>query len=209
MFQLTTPTDFVLRSFNVRTETHGDDDVLAFSAGLTYTGPNTFLDRLAPGLRHALYEALPDQEQLPGVEAATPLLRCKKVGEVAIDLTCEGWTVEVEHGIDEPMIFGGVKVDKFRITPSEGGTVSVALRIGTNDVDEAELGAMASKLKQTIAVRMLAPEPKAEAIDGSVDAFRRDHPEAGEQDATDLFAAGGPDDEEGSEGGDADVEATA
>ena len=203
MFQLLSPTEMRLSTFSVRTEKHGDEDVLAFSAGLVYTGPNTFLDVIAPGLRHAIYEAVPDQDQLPGVEPATPLLRCKKVEEVAVSLCCEGWTVEVEHGIDEPMRIGGTKVDKFRVAPMEGGTVSVAMRIGSNDIDEAELGALAAKLKQVVSVRMLAPEAKAEPIDGTVAAFQADHPEA---DATDLFAAGSPPDDDETEGGDPDAD---
>lgn len=199
MFQLTTPTEFKLATFNVRTEKHGEDDVLAFSAGLKFTGANTFLDLIAPGLRESLYSAVEGQDQLPGVEPATPLLRCKKVGSVALDVTCEGWTLEIEHGIDEPMKIGGVKVDKFRVTPHEGGSVEVALRVGSNDVDENELGRLAGKLAQMISVRMLAPEKPADAIDGSVEAFRADHP-----DATDMFA-GSPDPDE-TEGDDPDCD---
>jgi hypothetical protein len=204
MFQLTTPTEVKLASFSVRTEKHGDDDVLAFSAGLKYVGPNTFLDALAPGLRESLYSAVEGQEQLPGVEPSTPLLRCKKIEQIALDLCFEGWTLEVEHGIDEPMKIGGVKVDKFKVTPYEGGSCEVAWRIGSNDVDETELGQLAGKLTQMIMVRLLAPEKPAEAIDGSVEAFQRDHPEA---DPTDLFIAGGdgPEDEE-TEGGDPDCD---
>lgn len=209
MFQLTTPTEMRLASFVVRTEKHGDDDVLAFSAGLRFTGANTFLDLVAPGLRAALYSAVEGQDQLPGVEPATPLLRCKKIEAVALDVTCDGWTIEIEHGIDEPMRIGGAKIDKFKVTPHEGGSVEVAMRVGSNDVDEDELGRLAGKLSQQISVRMLAPEKPADVIDGSVEAFKRDHPEA---DATDLFAAGqagadGPQDtDDDAEGSDPDVD---
>jgi hypothetical protein len=199
MFQLLTSTEVKLASFNVRTEKHGEDDVLAFSAGLKYVGPNTFLDALAPGLRESLYAAVEGQEQLPGVEPSTPLLRCKKIETIALDLCFEGWTLEVEHGIDEPMTIGGVKVDKFKVTPYEGGSCEVAWRIGSNDVDETELGQLAGKLTQMIMVRLLAPEPKAEAIDGTVGAFKADHP-----DATDIFSQG-PDGDE-TEGGDPDAD---
>lgn len=209
MFQITTPTKMKLATFVVRTEKHGDDDVLAFSAGLRFVGANTFLDLVAPGLRTALYSAVEGQDQLPGVEPATPLLRCKKIGTVSLDVLCEGWTLEIEHGIDEPMRIGGAKIDKFRVTAHEGGSVEVSLRVGSNDVDEDELGRLAGKLSQQVMVRMLAPEKPADVIDGSVEAFKADHPEA---DATDLFAAGqagtdgpqDPDDE--TEGSDPDVD---
>ena len=198
-----------LATFNVRTEKHGEDDVLAFSAGLKFTGPNTFLDLIAPGLRESLYAAVPGQDQLPGVEPATPLLRCKKIDSVALELSFEGWTLEIAHGIDEPMKIGGARIDKWRVTPKDGGSVEVSLRVGSNDVDEAELGQIAGKLSQMVSVRMIAPEKPAEVIDGSVAAFQADHPDA---DATDLFAAGsdagdsGPQDPDDTEGGDPDAD---
>lgn len=202
MFQLTTPTEMKLATFVVRTEKHGDDDVLAFSAGLRFTGANTFLDLIAPGLRESLYAAVPGQDQLPGVEPATPLLRCKKLDSVALDVTCDGWMLEIEHGIDEPIKIGGARIDKFKVTPHEGGSCEVSMRVGSNDVDEAELGQLAGKLSQMVSVRMIAPEKAADPIDGSVAAFLADHPDA---DPTDLFIAGqGPDDE--TEGGDPDAD---
>ena len=214
-FELLTPTDAKLASFNIRNEKHGEDDVLAFSMGLKITTANTFLDGLAPGLRESLFMAVEGQEQLPGVEPATPLLRCKGIGRIELAASFEGWTLAVPHGLDEetPITVGGCRVDKWRVVPFEGGSVEVSCRIGSNDVDETELGKLGGKLGQVISLTLTAPKfiAPADVIDGTVEAFEHDHPEAG-----DLFAAahqddaGGPHDSDtdsgaDSEGGQTDV----
>ena len=82
-FQITTPTPATLRTVTPRTELHGDEKVSAISLGLSITGPNTLLDALDGGkLRHALYMAVPGQEDLPGVEPSTPLLRARGITPV-------------------------------------------------------------------------------------------------------------------------------
>ena len=123
-FELKTPTAATLRTVTPRTEIHGDEKVSAISLGLSITGPNTLLDALDGGkLRNALYMAVPGQDQLPGVEPSTPLLRARGIEEVKCAGTLEGWTVRFEHGIDDDsaIVLGGSKVDKFRVIPTEGG----------------------------------------------------------------------------------------
>jgi hypothetical protein len=192
-FELKSPTAATLRTVTPRTEIHGDEKVCAISLGLSIVGPNTLLDALDGGrLRHALYMAVPDQEQLPGVEPSTPLLRARGIEEVKCAGTLEGWTVRFEHGIDDEsaIVLGGSKVDKFRVIPTEGGSVELLFRVGTSDINEAEGGALFGMLGQEVMVSITAPviAHGAPAIDGSVDAFKADHPEAG-----DLFAAGASD----------------
>lgn len=203
MFELLTPIEATLRTLTPRTEKHGEDDVSAVSLGLTIRGPNTLLDYLSKGLRETLYKPVEDQEQLPGVEPSTPLLRVRGIESVRLDACFEGWTLKIDRGIDQsnPIALGGAKVDAFAVEPSEGGTIDLLFRVGSSDIDEDEAGWLFGHLKQSIWITLHAPEEKPEAIDGSVEAFRHDHP-----DATDLFAAG-PDDSDGedSEGGGADV----
>ena len=170
-FEILTTTDATLSSVTPRTEKHGDDDVFAISLGLKVTGPNTLLDLLAPGLRDALYKAAEGQEDLPGVEPATPLLRCKLIETLALGACFEGWTLAVDHGIDEadPIKLGGSKVDKFRVTPREGGSVDIAFRVGSNDIDATEAGLLCSHLGQGISFTLTAPAiKKGEVIDGTV-----------------------------------------
>lgn len=169
-FEFHEPIEATLKSVTPRTEKHGEDDVLALSMGLAITGPNTLLDRAFPGLRHSIYTAVEGQPQLPGVEEATPKLRTNLMELVQLSAKYEGWTLTVDHGIDEddPIALGGCRVDKFRVRPMEGGSVELLFRIGSNDIDSEEAGQLFGKLHQTISIRLKAPEKPADVIDGTV-----------------------------------------
>lgn len=198
MFQITETTEAALTAVTNRTEKHGDEDVPAVSLQVSIEAANTLLDCIDPAIRQALYKAVEGQEQLPGVEPSTPVLRCNSFGVIEIDRAHEGWRLEIDAGIDEdePMTFVGCKVDKFRVEAKQGGSVVLRMRIGTSDVDADRLGALAMHNGQAIFMRLIAPTPKADAIDGTQAAFDADHPEAGG-----LFAEahGGPDpDDDGS-----------
>jgi|GEM_PF-954868 len=186
-FQLLTPTAATLKTVTPRTEIHGDEPVSAISLGLSITGPNTLLDALDGGkLRNALYMAVPDQEQLPGVEPSTPLLRARGIEEVKCAGKLEGWTVAFQHGIGDDIQLGGSKIDKLRVVPMEGGSIELLFRVGTSDISEDEAGALFGKLGQEVMITVTAPviASGAPIIDGSKAAFEADHPDAG-----DLFAA--------------------
>lgn len=203
MFELLTPTAATLKSVTPRNEHHGDDIVVAVSMRMEVTGPNTLLDLLSPRLRHALYQAVEGQDQLPGVEPSTPLLRSNDFDHHTLKASFEGWTLQVDHGVDEddPITLGSAKVDAFRLEAMEGGTIKLAFRVGSNDISAEEIGLLCGKLGSEISITLHAPEKVPEAIDGTTQAFERDHPDAGS-----LFAAahgeGGPEDT----GGDADDE---
>ncbi len=170
MFQITETTEAALTAVTNRTEKHGDEDVPAVSLQVSIEAANTLLDCIDPAIRQALYKAVEGQDQLPGVEPSTPVLRCNSFGTLEIDRTHEGWTLEIDQGIDEaePMTFTGCKVDKFKVDAKQGGSVVLRLRIGTSDVDADRLGALAMHNGQAIFMRLIAPKPKAEAIDGTV-----------------------------------------
>ena len=187
MFQITETTEAALAAVTNRIEKHVEDDVPAVSLQISIEAANTLLDQIDPAIRHALYKAVDDQEQLPGVEPATPVLRCNSFDQITLTQAHEGWTLEIDGGIDEgePMIFGGCKVDKFRVDAKQGGSIVLRMRVGTSDVDADRLGALAMHNGQAIWMRLRPPEKPADAIDGSTEAFERDHP-----DATDLFVDG-------------------
>lgn len=218
MFQIIEFTEARVASVSNRIEKHGDEDVPAVSLAFEVEAANTLLDVIDPQLRHALYKPVDGQDQLPGVELSTPVLRCNSFDKHALTTAHEGWTLAVDDNIDEndPMVFGGCKVDKFVVDAKQGGSIVLKFRVGTSDVDADKLGQLAMHNGQAVWIKVTPPEKKADAIDGSNEAFNRDHPNAGaEPDATDLFAAGagtpGPDDDaddvppddsdEGSEGG--------
>jgi hypothetical protein len=185
MFELPTMTEAHVASVTNRIEKHGDEEVPAVSIGLQITAANTLLDLIDPTLRHALYKAVEGQEELPGVEPATPVLRCNSFETHTLTTAHEGWSLSVDDGIDEtiPMTFGGRKVDKFKVEAKQGGSIVLRLRVGTSDVDAEKLGKLAMHNGQSIWITLTKPV-RAESIDGSTEAFDADHPDAG-----DLFGA--------------------
>lgn len=188
MFQLPDTTEASLTSVTNRVERHGDDDHPAVSLGISIDAPNTLLDRIDPHIREALYKPVEGQELLPGVEPSTPVLRCNSFDKLSLTTSHEGWTLEVDEGIDEskPLVFGGCKLDRFVVEAKQGGSIVLRFRVGTSDVDADKLGKLAMHNGQAILMRLIAPQPLAEAadvIDGSTEAFAADYP-----DATDLFA---------------------
>jgi len=189
MFQIDHFAEAHVASVTNRTETYGDDKVPAVSIGLEMTCSNTILDQIDQALRHSLYKDVEDQEYLPGIEPATPVLRCNSIEKVTLPISHEGWTLSVDDGIDEtvPMVFGGVKVDKFTVEPKQGGSIVLRFRCGTSDIDADRLGKLGMHNGQSIWIKLTAPaKDSGPVIDGSIEAFEADHP-----DATDLFASGG------------------
>jgi len=203
MFQLHDFTEAHVASVTNRTEAHGDDRVPALSIGLEIEAANTLLDQIDPNIRHALYKAVDGQEQLPGVEPSTPVLRCHSIDHAVLTTVHEGWTLTIDDSIDDsaPMKFGGVKVDKFKVDAKQGGSIVLKLRCGTSDIDAERAGALAMHNGQSIWITLTAPEAPVDAIDGTTEAFKRDHPDGGSQadllDAGDAFADahGGPDED--------------
>ncbi len=203
MFQITEFTEAHLASVTNRVEKHGEDDKPAVSLGIAIEAANTLLDCIDPKLRHALYMAVEGQDELPGVEPATPVLRCNSFETHKLTTAHEGWTLQVDDGIDDttPMTFGGCKVDKFVVEAKQGGSIVLRLRVGTSDVDADKLGKLAMHNGQSIWITLKAPEKKPEAIDGTQAAFEADHPHAGALFAEEHGGDGSGDDEGGDDAG--------
>lgn len=202
MFQILEFTEARLASVTNRVEKHGDDEVPAVSLGIEITSANTLLDTIDPKLRQSLYVAVEGQEQLPGIEPATPVLRCNSIERVILPTAHEGWSLTIDDGIDDtkPMAFGSVKVDKLTVEPKQGGSIVLRLRLGTSDVDAERLGWLAVHNGQSIWITLRKPEAAA-VIDGTVAAFQADHPDAS---AEDLFSAADDDTDPGEGDGDGD-----
>jgi hypothetical protein len=202
MFQILTFSEARLATLVARSEKHGDEDVPAVSLGLELTVANTLLDVIDPKIRHSLYMAVDGQEQLPGVEQSTPVLRCNSFDRHTLPAKYEGWTLQVDDGVDDtkPMTFGGCKCDKFSVEAKQGGSVVLRLRVGTSDLDAERSGFLGMHVGQPVWITLTAPEKKPDAIDASKDA--KDLP----PDATDMFSGGPAGEDDGPEDGDADGE---
>lgn len=194
LFELPDNTECVLTTFVGRTQKSGPDDVPAVTFRLKLASvPNILLDRFSKTIRHTVYRAVEGQEQLPGMEDTTPILQSKDLTEWSPDTCLEGWHVIIARGIgdDSALQMGSVKIDDFRFSFFDGGHMDVEFRLSTADVDETGAGMLWGRQKRKVFVMITAPEaPSAKpAIDGSVEAFKKDHPEfADGADAGDLFA---------------------
>jgi hypothetical protein len=135
MFELKQPTTVLLSSVTNRSELHGDEHSPAVSFGLTWEGSGSILDTLCPEVRALL--------AVPGVET------------VALKTICQGWTVTIDHGIDEddPIKLGGCKVDKFKITPKNDLMVELKMRVASSDLTPMRLGLLGMKVQQEIVVK--------------------------------------------------------
>jgi hypothetical protein len=218
MFQILDFTEARLATLTARIEKHGDDEKPAVSLGIEIETANTVLDCIDPTLRHALFKAKDEnQEAIDGLES-TPVLRSNSIDRVILPTKHEGWTLEVDDGVDDttPLVFGGCKVDKFNVEPRQGGSITLRLRVGTSDLDAERSGMLGMHVGQSIWIKLRAPEKKAEGgtpatgaeIDGTQAAFEADHP-----DATDLFAqqhgGAGPNEDPDDEGEGSDPDAHA
>jgi hypothetical protein len=195
LFSLPDNTECVLTTFVGRTQKSGPDDVPAVTFRLKLSSvSNVLLDLFSKTIRHTVYKSVEGQEQLPGMEDTTPILQSKDLTDWAPDTCLEGWRVIVARGIgdDSALQMGSCKVDDFRFSFFDGGHMDVDFRISTADVDEAGAGMLWGRQKRKVFVMITAPEaPTAKAaIDGSVEAFKKDHPEfkdGADPDAGDLF----------------------
>jgi hypothetical protein len=187
-FELTEYNEAHVATFTKRVEKHGDEDKQAVSLGLEITTENFVLDLLDAALRPTLYKPKDDtQEPMPGVPESTPVLRCNAVDRVVLPNKHEGWTLEIDRdGNEEDVLkFGGCKLSKFTVEPKQGGTVVLRFTVGTSDLDAERLGWLGMQHGGSIWIRVIAPKPKPDAIDGSQEAFDRDHP--ADDDQADLL----------------------
>lgn len=187
MLEFHVPTPVTIVSVTPRREMHGEEKTPALSLGIRYKGPNTVLDALDAGLTSMLYMGVDSHNsgQLEIEEARVshlPKLRSAALGSIAIKGEFVGWKLVVKYGIDDTtsVVLVDCKLDKVRVVEiCEGGTVELRFRIGTSKVDERMVGQLAMLMDQEVPVLLSGPKVAGAAIDGSVEAFKRDHPDAG------------------------------
>lgn len=209
MFQLTEFTQAALTSVTNRIEKRGDEDKPAVTLMVEITAPNTLLDTIDPGLRHALYKAKPDAEpELPEMEQVTPILRTNSIDSVALTTVHEGWSLHLDDGIDDtdPVVFGSVKVDKLKVDAKQGGSIVLKLRMGTSDVDADRLGMLGMHNGQDIWMKLLPPEKPAagttEATGAEIDGTKGHPGAAGQASLLDGDDTGAETDEDSASEGD-------
>jgi hypothetical protein len=110
--------------FNPRTEKDGQDKVPAADLKISCPMPPDVLAHFRPDLKHTLFVVDKD--------LAGEVLRVRDPHiqyPIARDEEMTGATVSIDFGIGDPMVFDDAKVNSFRITPSDGGTVYLQFRV--------------------------------------------------------------------------------
>lgn len=197
-FQFMTPTSVQLDHVNLRAEKHGDDSAPAIDLKFTRESGNDILDLFHPKLREALYfraEQTEAQGDIEGVEQVLPNLQFAKLAPLAWDLEHTGAKVTIDYGLGAGSNIDLVdcKVNAFRISPKEGGTVSVTFRVQTSNIPDGALDKLSGLLQRETQITLTLPEPKAEpkpaAIDGTTEGFEADRKKGRKkQEAGDAFA---------------------
>lgn len=180
---------------------------------LAFTLSNHILSELDGRLLHALYErteaAEPAQASVEGVEPITELPNLTGMGRrlhsFRWDLELTGYTLVVDWGRGgaSNLVLSDAKVDGFTITPKEGGTVILKLKVEVNDVPEATFGKLATLKSRETEVTLTPPEAAQQQED--VESLRetmqsvKDSTEDEPADATEQFldAHGGDTDNTG------------
>jgi hypothetical protein len=165
MFQLDEPTTMVLTSVNTRAEMHGDEKVPALDLGFRWETSNAVLGRFDPWLLTALYHrsaAADAQGDIPGVEKVMQNLRMAKLGApLHWQEELIGYFLEIEYGTGgkSNLRLDAVDVNKFKLTPKEGGTTIVEFRVqASTGITERIFGKLPLLLGHEVKITLLAPK---------------------------------------------------
>lgn len=170
VFEFIEPTAVVLSKVNFRKENHGPDLVQACDLNMSLDIANTLLDKIAPGLRQALYfNAAADlgQDQLDGVDDVLPNLRFPRLnsGKFALDdkkTKLAGFDLDVEYGLDDErshIAFDCCKVVKRSIETKEGGTIRLSWQVqySGDRLDGETCGKLALLEQDLITIKLIPP----------------------------------------------------
>jgi hypothetical protein len=211
-FSLDEMTQVTISNVNIRSELHGTEHVPAVDIDVKLTASNDILSMFHGSLKSMFYGEAngasgeqPELEGVPPVSSLTRLL-CPYLEPISIKREHAGYELTIDHGTggDRNIVMGQCEVNKFKVDLKEGGSVELKFRVQAAGLDEATLGKVGTLIGREVPLMLTAPEEKqqelspgepkrgdswpfpdkAEPIDGTTEAFKKDHP-----DATDAFVA--------------------
>jgi len=145
-----------VRSVNLRAEKHGDDGVPAVDIRLELDRPATDLAMFGPRLRAALFWRDPDADgDLLDDPDHMPHLRCPEMpGPFAVEHQLVGARVVLDYGLGgrSDIALDAAKVNRIKVTPVEGGSVRMSLRVQAAHIDESIAGRLAMMIDRETAV---------------------------------------------------------
>lgn len=155
-----------LSSFNPRTEHHGDELVPAADLVFSVDAPNTILNHFSPMLLPALYQRDDAPADLVTDPGTLSLYKFSDIEE--FPWKKKGAASMVIHfGVSglADIALGDCEVDKFRIAPKTGGTVTVRFRVKSKP-EESDMGRLCTLIGANVEISVepieqlpLKPEP--------------------------------------------------
>lgn len=151
-----------LANVNVRSELHGDEREPASDLKFEAMVSNDVLSQLDGGLKSALYHydsARPDlvDEGKKGEPGFLPHLRFPRLGQEGFKWNDEmaGASVSIlVKGAKKPLELKDVKVNNLKLSPKDGGTVALALRVQCHP-DEDAFGKLATLVQSEVEVTIV------------------------------------------------------
>ena len=114
-----------LENVNLRTEKTGPDKVPAADLKITCAQSADVLAYFSPTLKSFLFDVNGPKDLADGISVRDPHLGYP----LSRDEEMTGATVTIGYGVGQPMRFDDAKVNAFRITPMEGGSVVLGFRV--------------------------------------------------------------------------------
>ncbi len=154
---------------NVRSETHGDEEVIAVDLKLTFELPNTSLDGLSPSLRASLFDAANDADIFTGDEGP-PLVRVRHphLGLLRWSETWREMRLALHTGgkPKDDLCFDNVTFGRVTMHPREGGTVAYTARAQVHPRTEGVTAKLVTLLKHEVPGTLDASDATDESENG-------------------------------------------
>lgn len=136
-----------LENFNTRTEKSGPDKVPAADLKISVVQGADVLGLFSPKLKEMLFDEKGPRDLADGMPLRDPHM----VYPLARDEEMTGAEVAIEFGVGKAMVFADAKVNTFRLTPMEGGSVIVGFRVQCRP-DEKQAGKLYMLQEQGITI---------------------------------------------------------
>jgi len=141
-----------MNSLNVRAESMGPKEKrVAIDIGLSVGFASDVLDTFSPTLRDLMFDT--QTQDLAG----GAVVRFPALGDFHWEGEMTGATVAFDIGIGQPITFPDAKVNKFNLSPQEGGTVIVGLRAQVYPSDD-QISKLANFIQQGVTLSITPME---------------------------------------------------
>lgn len=141
-----------LENVNFRTEKMGEDKVPAADLKISCARDAGILAYFSPTLKHMLFDESAPKDLAEGMQLRDRHL----VFPLSRDEEIIGATVTIDFGIKSPMVFTDCKVNQFRLTAYNGGSVMVGFRVQCKP-DEKQAGKLYTLMEQGITITVEPP----------------------------------------------------